>query len=72
MINTKFQQFDFFLPSIGAAVNHPLSDEDIWKSQVAEGRTNDIIVIPTAVLRYISPHIVKSVKWNFPNPEIKN
>lgn len=37
------------LPSIGAAVNRPLSLDDIRKSQVADGKTNDIIVMPMAV-----------------------
>lgn len=37
------------LPSIGAAVSNPLSLDDIRKSQVADGKTNDIIVIPIAV-----------------------
>lgn len=37
------------LPSIGAAVNKPLSFDDILKSHVADGRTNEMIVIPMAV-----------------------
>lgn len=37
------------LPSIGAAVNKPLSLDDIRKSHVADGKTNDIIVMPIAV-----------------------
>lgn len=47
-----------YLPSIGAAVNHPLSAEVIWKSHVAEGKTKDNIVMPTAVFMYIRPHTV--------------
>lgn len=57
-----------FIPNIGAAVSHPLSSEDIWKSHVADGRTNDNIVIPTAVFKYIKPHTVSNKKWNFPKP----
>lgn len=58
----------FYLPSIGAAVSHPLSADDIWKSHVADGSTKEIIVIPTAVFKYIRPHIVRREKWNFPKP----
>lgn len=50
------------LPNIGAAVRSPLSLEDIWKSHVADGRTNDIIVIPTAVFKYKHPHSVSRRK----------
>lgn len=36
-------------PNIGAAVNKPLSLDDMRKSHVADGKTNEIIVIPMAV-----------------------
>lgn len=28
-----------------------------------------MIVMPTAVFKYISPHTVNNKKWNFPNPK---
>lgn len=39
------------LPSIGDAVSQPLSEDVIWKSHVADGNTNEMIVMPTAVFR---------------------
>lgn len=38
------------IPNIGAAVSHPFFSDVKLKSHVADGKTNDNIVIPTAVL----------------------
>jgi hypothetical protein len=38
-------------PSMGAAVSQPLSADDISKSHVADGSTNEMIVMPTAVFK---------------------
>lgn len=49
--NLKKKSWTLTLPNIGAAVSHPLSSEDIWKSHVADGKTKDSIVIPRAVFK---------------------
>jgi hypothetical protein len=39
-----------YSPNMGAAVNHPLSDDVMRKSHVAAGSTKETMVIPIAVL----------------------